>query len=145
MQISCRMTNKTKIIITSPPTYVKVEKSSIRRLETPELRLPCAALIHYSYVIQLKYTSPMASPLQWAGWTELFRISFFYLLESMCGLGFIYSMQFKLCTEYRIIHFLVGFNITLIKKSSLQKQTYLMTKPLPTRQDGSMGPFSRRP
>lgn len=32
----------------------------------------------------------------------------------MCGLGFIYSMQFKLFTEYRIIHILMGFYITLI-------------------------------
>lgn len=39
---------------------------------------------------------------------------FFYLFESMCGLGFIYSMPFKLLTENRIIHILVGFNITLI-------------------------------
>lgn len=39
---------------------------------------------------------------------------FLNLFESMCGLGFIYSMQFKLFTEYRIIHILMGFYITLI-------------------------------
>lgn len=44
----------------------------------------------------------------------VFCFFFFYLFESMCGLGFIYSMPFKLFTENTIIHILVGFNITLI-------------------------------
>lgn len=45
---------------------------------------------------------------------QYFWLGFFYLFESMCGLGFIYSMPFKLFTENTIIHILVGFNITLI-------------------------------
>lgn len=121
MQISCRMTNKTKIITTSPPTYVKVEKSSIRRLEIPELRLPSAVLIHYSCVIQLKYIFPHGLTPSVGRMNRAIQDFFFYLLESMCGLGFIYSVQFKLFTEHRIIHFLVGFNIMLIKKYLLQK------------------------
>lgn len=57
-EFSCMMTNKTKIITASPPTYVKVEKSSIQELETPKLRLPCVVLIHFSCVIQLKDIFP---------------------------------------------------------------------------------------
>lgn len=143
MQISCRMTNKTKIITTSPSTYVKVEKSSIHKLETPELRLPCAVLIHFSRIVQLKYTFPHGLTPSVGRMNRAIQDFFFYLLESMCGLGFIYSVQFKLFTEYRIIHILVGFNITLIEKYLLQKRNKcLMTKPLPTRQDGSMGPLA---
>jgi len=52
------MTNKRKIITTSPPTSAKVEKSSMQEQETPELRLPCVVLIHFSCVIQLKDIYP---------------------------------------------------------------------------------------
>lgn len=104
------MTNKT-IMTTSPPTYVKVEKSSIQELATPESRLLCVVLIHFSCEIQLKAIFPHGlTPV--SGQDE--QSYSVFLFESMCGLGFIYSMQFKLFTENRIIHILVGYNITLI-------------------------------
>lgn len=56
----------------------------------------------------------MASPHVVGRMNRAIQYFFFYLFESMCGLGFIYSRQFKLFTENRIIHILVGFNIILI-------------------------------
>lgn len=93
---------------------LRLKSQVLKSWKHHELRLPCTVLIHFSCVIQLKDLFPHGLTPFSEQDEQSYSVFFFYLFESMCGLGFIYSMKFKLFSENRIIHILVGFNITLI-------------------------------
>lgn len=118
MQFSCRMTMKRKIIITSPHPPMLRLKSQVFEGWNSRIKI---ALCHPNSLLLCDtikiYFPPWPHPFSRQdeqSYSVGLWVFFLNLFESMCGLGFIYSMQFKLFTEYRIIHILMGFYITLI-------------------------------